>query len=81
MQRALPAAKPLTGRNLYQSSLTAAENSFRAARRKASDAAALLAGSVRRFADERPVHFVGVVAGIALVAGAALRLWRSKRHA
>ncbi len=81
MPRVLPAPKPATTKDIYQSSFAAAESSFRAAQRKASSAAASLTRTVRRFADERPLHFVGVVAGIALVAGAALRIWRTKRHA
>ena len=81
MPRALPAPKPATAKDVYQSSLAAAESSFRAAQRKASGAAAPLNRKVRRFADERPLHFVGVVASVAFVAGVALRIWRSKRHA
>jgi hypothetical protein len=81
MPGALPARSPATATDIYQSSLAAAASSFRATRRKASGAAASLTRMVRRFADERPLHFVGVFAGIALVAGVALRIWRSKRHA
>jgi ElaB/YqjD/DUF883 family membrane-anchored ribosome-binding protein len=58
--------------------LSAAERSLQATQRKISDAATSLAHSVRRFADERPLHFVGVIAGVGLVAGVALRIWRSK---
>lgn len=79
--RALPARTTATANDIYRSSLSAAERSLRATRRKVSDAANLLMRSVRSFADERPLHFVGVVAGIAFVTGVALRIWRSKRHA
>ena len=81
LPRALPAPKPATAKDIYQSSFAAAERSFRTAQRKASGAAASLARTVRRFADKRPLYFVGVVAGVALVAGVVLRIWRSKRHA
>jgi ElaB/YqjD/DUF883 family membrane-anchored ribosome-binding protein len=78
MPRALPARKPATAKGIYESSLAAAERSLRAARRKTSDAAASLNVSIRRFADERPLQLVGIVAGVALLAGVALRVWRSQ---
>ena|SRR5438270_9212830 len=74
MPRVLPASQD----RLFRSSLSAAERSLQATQRKISDAATSLAHSVRRFADERPLHFVGVIAGVGLVAGVALRIWRSK---
>lgn len=78
MPRALP---DRTSATASESSLSAGEQSFRATQRKISDAATSLAHSVRRFADDRPLHFVGVVAGVALIAGVALRIWRSNSHA
>ncbi len=81
MPRALPARTSATANDIYRSSLSAAEHSFRVTQHKISRAASSLNRSVRRFADDRPLHFVGVVAGVALVAGAALRIWRSKRYA
>ena len=81
MPRALPATKPANAKDIYRSSLTAAERSFRAAQRTVSGAAVSMNRTVRRFADERPLQFVGMVAGVALMAGVALRIWRSKRHA
>jgi ElaB/YqjD/DUF883 family membrane-anchored ribosome-binding protein len=78
MPRALPARKPASVKDIYESSLAAAERSFRAARRKTCDAATSLNGSIHRFADERPLQFVGIVAGIALLSGVALRVWRSQ---
>ena len=81
MPRALPTQTSVTANDIYRSSLSAAEQSLRATQRKVSDAATTVVRSVRRFADERPLHFVGVVAGAALVAGVALRIWRSKQHA
>jgi hypothetical protein len=74
MARVLPASED----RIFRSSLSAAERSLQATQRKISDAATSLAHSVRRFADERPLHFVGVIAGVGLVAGVALRIWRSK---
>jgi hypothetical protein len=81
MPRALPARTSVTANDIYRSSLSAAEQSFRATQRKISGAATTVTHSVRRFADERPLHFVGLVAGVALVAGVVLRIWRSKQYA
>lgn len=74
MPRVLPASED----RIFRSSLSAAERSLQATQRKISDAATSLVHSVRRFAAERPLHFVGVIAGVGLVAGVALRIWRSK---
>ena len=79
MPRTVPARTSATANDVYRSSLSAAEQSFRATQRKISGAASSVAESVQRFADERPLHFVGVVAGVALVTGVALRIWRSNR--
>jgi hypothetical protein len=81
MPPALPARTSATAEDIYRSSLSGAERSFRATQRRISDAATSLSRSVRRFSDERPLHFVAVVAGIALMAGVALRIWRSKLDA
>lgn len=81
MLRALPTAKSAKAKDIYRSSLAAAGSSFRVAQRKTSAAAASINRSVRHFADERPLHFVGVVAGVAFLAGVTLRIWRSTRHA
>jgi hypothetical protein len=81
MPRALPARTSATVDDICRSSLSAVEHSFRATQRRISGAATSLTRSVRRFSDERPLHFVGAVAGVALIAGVALRIWRSKRHA
>jgi ElaB/YqjD/DUF883 family membrane-anchored ribosome-binding protein len=81
MPRALPARTSATANDVYRSSLAAAETSMRAAHRKVTEAATSLTRKARHFADERPLHFVGLVAGVAFAAGVALRIWRSKRHA
>jgi hypothetical protein len=81
MPQALPAQTSATVNDIYRSSLSAAERSIRATQRKISGTATALNRSIRRFADDRPLHFVGVVAGVALIAGVALRIWRSKRDA
>jgi ElaB/YqjD/DUF883 family membrane-anchored ribosome-binding protein len=78
MLRALPARTSTTANDIYRSSLSAVEHSFRATQRRISGAANSLQRSVGRFADERPLHFVGVVAGVALLAGVGLRIWRAK---
>jgi len=79
--RTLPPRTPAIANDIYRSSLAAAEESFRAAQRKVSAAANSLTRTVHHFADERPLHFVEVVAGVAFVAGVALRIWRSRRYA
>jgi ElaB/YqjD/DUF883 family membrane-anchored ribosome-binding protein len=79
MPRTVPARTSATANDVYRSSLSAAEQSFRATQRKISGAASSVGESVQRFADDRPLHFVGVVAGVALVTGVALRIWRSNR--
>src|SRR5579871_4431298 len=80
MPRALPARTAASANDVYRASLSAAERSFRATRRKISDTATSMTNSVRRFADERPLHLVGIVAGIAFATGVALRVWRSQRY-
>lgn len=79
--RALPPRTAAAVNDIYRSSLCGAKRSFRAMQGKISSTATSLARSVRHFADERPLHFVGVVAGIALIGGVALRIWRSNRDA
>jgi len=37
-----------------------------------------LINNIRRLADERPSHVLSAVAGVAFVAGVALRIWRSR---
>jgi ElaB/YqjD/DUF883 family membrane-anchored ribosome-binding protein len=81
MARILPARTSTTADDVYRSSLSAVERSFRATQRRLSSAANSLALSVRRFADERPLHFVGVVAAVALITGVGLRIWRSNEDA
>jgi ElaB/YqjD/DUF883 family membrane-anchored ribosome-binding protein len=68
-------------KQIPEPSTVAAERSFRTAQRKVSSGAASLMRSVRRFANERPLQFVGIVAGMSFVAGVALRIWRSNRYA
>jgi hypothetical protein len=81
LPRTLPPRTPAIANDIYRSSLAAAENHFHAAQRKVSGAANSLTRTVRRFADERPLRFVEVVAGVAFVTGVVLRIWRSKRYA
>jgi hypothetical protein len=76
-----PVSRPLPTEELYQSSIEAAQNSLHTAQQRVFRAATSLIRSVRRFADERPLHFVGIIAGASLLAGVALRIWRSKRYA
>jgi len=65
----------------YRASVAGAERAFRDARQKLSRTATSLIDTVRTFANERPLHLIGMVAGASFVAGVALRIWRSKRYA
>lgn len=64
-------------KEIIETGVASDERSFRIAQRKVSRTASSLIENVRRFANERPLHFVAAVAGIAFIAGVALRLWRS----
>lgn len=64
----------------WRSGVTAAEDSLHRARRSVAQSANSAMNAVRRFADERPLRFVGIVAGVAFLAGVALRLWRSSHY-
>jgi hypothetical protein len=79
-----PVSGPLpteSAKEILDSSVDAAQRSLRRAQQQASRAATSLIDSVRRFVDDRPLHFLGIVAGVSLAAGVALRIWRSKRYA
>ena len=76
-----PAETSTTANDIYQSCLSAAERSLRVTQRGISNAATSFSRSARRFADDRPLQFVGVVAGVAFITGVALRIWRSNSHA
>jgi ElaB/YqjD/DUF883 family membrane-anchored ribosome-binding protein len=58
----------------------ASARSFRSAQRRLTQSAEELKSSIREFADKRPLHFVGVIAGVAFVTGVALRIWRSNSY-
>ncbi len=75
---AVPAEK---AKEAYRKSVAVAEHAFNDVQNKLSRSTASLAKSFRNLATERPLHLVGIVAGVSLVAGVALRIWRSKRHA
>jgi ElaB/YqjD/DUF883 family membrane-anchored ribosome-binding protein len=70
-----------SAKDIYRDSLAATERAVGKAKQELSQAAASAARSVRSFANERPLHFVGIVAGISLLTGVALRIWRSQRYA
>jgi hypothetical protein len=77
----LPVESTESANEIYRDTLASAERVLGKAKDEVSQAAASAARSVRRFANERPLHFVGIIAGISLLAGVALRIWRSKRYA
>ena len=64
----------------YQSAYVVAEHSLRVTQRKLSDTTGSIIRSVRRFADERPLRLVAIVAGVAFATGVALRIWRSSSY-
>jgi hypothetical protein len=66
---------------LYRNSRVAVEPSLRDVRQKLARTASSVVDAVRTFANERPLHLIGIAAGVAFVAGVALRIWRSKRYA
>jgi hypothetical protein len=67
-------------KDLYRSA-GVTERSLRDVRQKFSRTAASVVNAVRTFANECPLHFIGIVAGASFVGGVALRIWRSKRYA
>jgi hypothetical protein len=77
--RLAPPAEKAT--EVYRTSVAAAERSLRDVRQGLSRTATSLIDTVRTFANERPLHLIGIVAGASVVAGVALRIWRSKRYA
>jgi len=81
MTRTPPVESTESAKELYRDSLAAVERTLDKARRQVSRVSTSAASSVRSFANERPLHFVGIVAGISLLTGVALRVWRSKRYA
>jgi ElaB/YqjD/DUF883 family membrane-anchored ribosome-binding protein len=80
---ALPAAEAAVeqAKDLYRTSVVAAERSVRDVRRKVSRVTPSVVNAVRAFANERPLHAIAIVAGAFFAAGVALRIWRSKRDA
>jgi ElaB/YqjD/DUF883 family membrane-anchored ribosome-binding protein len=81
MTRTPPVESTESAKEIYRDSLAAVERALDRARRQVSDASSSAAQSLRTFANERPLHFVGIVAGISLLTGVALRIWRSKHYA
>lgn len=70
-----------SARGIYETSRVAFKRALRNAQRQLGRASSLLITRVRNFATERPLHFVAMVAGASFLAGVALRVWRSNRHA
>ena len=63
-----------------RSGVDAAQRSLSRAERQVSDTGRSLLRTIRRFADEQPLRFAGVVAGAAFAVGVVLRIWRSSRY-
>jgi hypothetical protein len=81
--QSLPAdeAAAAEAKELYRTSVIAAERSLRDVQQKLSRTATSVVDTVRTFASERPLHLICMVGGASFVAGVALRIWRSKRYA
>ena len=67
-------------REAVGSGVDAAEKSMHRVQSQVSVAGKSLVHRIRRFADERPLQFLGIVAGLGFLAGAGLRIWRSNRY-
>ena len=63
-----------------RSGVDAAQRSLSRAERQVSDTGRSLVRTISRFADEQPLRFAGVVAGVAFAVGVVLRIWRSSRY-
>jgi len=61
-------------------SLELVHDSLNSAGRDISRAFSVMSARVRRFCNERPLYVLAFVAGISVLAGAALRTWRSRRY-
>lgn len=73
------AERPTEGvKEMVEDTVARVEGSIRAVRRNVTHSTRSLLESIGRFADERPLHLVVTIAGIAFVAGVALRIWRSR---
>lgn len=62
------------------SGVSAANDALEAAKEKFIDAKKDLTAKLRKMADERPLYFVAVVAGLAFATGVILRVWRSRQY-
>jgi hypothetical protein len=56
------------------------QHSFQTACNVFSKSMSDLSRRVRYFANERPLHLLAGIAAVSLLAGAALRVWRSSRY-
>jgi len=65
-------------REAVGSGVDAAEKSLHRAQSQVSGAGKSLVHRIQRFADEQPLQFLGIVAGLGFLAGVVLRIWRSK---
>jgi ElaB/YqjD/DUF883 family membrane-anchored ribosome-binding protein len=61
---------------LYQEGVSAAESVVKRVQGDVSEATTSLITSLRRFANERPLRLIAIVAGAGFAAGVALRIWR-----
>jgi len=73
------AERPTGGvKEMVEDTVARVEDSIRAVQRNVTHSTRSLLESIGRFADERPLHFVAAVAGVAFAAGVAFRIWRSR---
>lgn len=67
-------------RETLASAVASAKRSFDASRQEISHALDNSFARVRKFAEDRPLHLLAIIAGTAFAAGMALRIWRSSRY-
>lgn len=63
-----------------ESGLVEAKDALGSAQRKVSDSVEAATQRFREFARQRPLHLLGMVAGVAFTIGIGLRIWRSSRY-
>ncbi len=67
-------------KEILHTGVSAAEDSWRAVQQRISHGRKTAARDIRAFADQRPLHFLTIVACGAFAVGVALRIWRSTHH-
>jgi ElaB/YqjD/DUF883 family membrane-anchored ribosome-binding protein len=64
----------------YARARNATQESLAAVSKRSRELWSDLRHRTRRFKEEQPLQLIGVIGGIALVAGIGIRIWRSSRY-